>query len=115
VGVGFAPNSKFEWVTVDQSGVIAVRSHSKTIFHRKVFTEINVPAKDVERVEISPVEESNDVSISIRYRRGDSELGWIPIEQYPDGAASRKLADDAARILNCKVKGLEVSELSQAV
>jgi hypothetical protein len=114
-GFGFIPNSRCEWVTVDQSEVIAVRSTSKTIFHRKVFTEFSVPAKDVERVEISPFEESNDVSISIRYRRGNSELGWITLEQYPDGAAARKLADDAARILNCKVKRLEVSEAAQAV
>lgn len=102
-GVGFIPHSQVERLTIDASGVRTLDSRSKTIFHRRVFTNGFVPAKDVSHIEISEDPDDNTLDVGICFNQSSGKPGYIALSNYPKISSATEGANKAARLLCCKV------------
>jgi len=112
---GFFPLRECERLTINRSGVDTINSFSKSIFHRQIISSEFVPADDVEHIELETDDESLEVNVFIAHKQPSGRSSRICIPRYGDEENAMKWATKAARILNCKVKGLQASEPVQTV
>jgi hypothetical protein len=104
-GLGFLPHGQVEQLTVDRSGVSTRDSLSKTIFHRRTFSDRFVPAEDISHIEIS--EDSEDgvtLHVDIWFQTNTGMPDCIGFALYPDIATATKEADKVAKLLCSEVK-----------